>query len=374
MTTDAPRRENEASAPRAGPLPRLLRPLGAFEPVYRWAVSRRNRSFDRGERVWRAPYPVISVGNLSVGGTGKTPVVMRLAREMLLNHLRPVIAMRGYAKSGDVPSDEEAEYLETLEGVRVLAHPDRAGSIAAFHASAGKADCVILDDGFQHRFVARDLDIVLIDATRSPFDDRLLPAGWLREPVESLGRAGAIVVTRADRVGRDALGSLLGQIGAHAQPGVPIATCAHRWGRLDRFRARGESIGKEPAGWLARRRVFALSGIGNPGAFRGQVERDAGAQVVGERALADHASYSAALVASVAREAERRGAESIVTTSKDWVKIRRFVGSLPDAGPEWVVPRVEIEFLDGGDALLGEVVRVASANRDRAEDDLPSLA
>ena len=374
MTNDARSRDDRMSAPRAGPLPLALRPLGAFEPVYRWAVARRNRAFDRGERVWRAPYPVISVGNLSVGGTGKTPVVMRLARELLARHLRPVIAMRGYAKSGDGPSDEEAEYLDVLDGVPVLANPDRAGSIAAFHASGGHADCVMLDDGFQHRFVARDLDIVLIDATRDPFTDRLLPAGWLREPVESLGRAGAIVVTRADRVGRDSLASLIDRIQAHARPGAPIATCAHRWSRLDRFGANGDVIGREPVGWLARRRVFALSGIGNPGAFRAQTERDVGAQVVGERALTDHASYSASLVAGIAREAERRGAEAVVTTSKDWVKVRRFTGSLSDAGPDWVVPRVDIEFLEGGDALLGAAVRVASAQGVPATDALPSHA
>ncbi len=374
MTTDARSRDDSAAAGRPGPLPLVLRPLGAFEPVYRWAVARRNVAFDRGERVWRAPYPVISVGNLSVGGTGKSPVVMRLARELLAHHLRPVIAMRGYAKRDGELSDEEAEYLDALEGVRVLAHPDRAGSIAALHASGGAADCVILDDGFQHRFVARDLDIVLIDAMRDPFADRLLPAGWLREPVQSLRRADAVVVTRADRIAAPTLRGLLGRIEGEARSGTPIATSAHRWERLDRYSLRGDAQGHQPPSWLARRRVFVVSGIGNPAAFRAQVEREVGGPIVGERTLADHASYSATLVAGLVREAERRGAEAIVTTAKDWVKIRRTAGSLAANGPEWIVPRVEIAFLEGGDALLDAALRVARVNRVAAADDLPSPA
>lgn len=374
MTTDTPARAGPPSQSRPGPLPLALRPLGALEPVYRWAVARRNRAFDRGERVWRAPYPVISVGNISVGGTGKTPVVMRFARELLERHLRPVIAMRGYAKRDAELSDEEAEYLDALDGVRVLAHPDRAGSIAAFAASGQRADCVILDDGFQHRFVARDLDVVLVDATRSPFDDRLIPAGWLREPVESLRRADAVLVTRADRVGRASLDAIQERIAAHARPGSIVATCAHRWDRLDRFSSRGELVGREPTGWLARRRAFVLSGIGNPGAFRGQVEREGGGRIVGERTLGDHARYTASLVAGVVRDAQQRGAEAIVTTAKDWVKVRRFAPSLADTVPDWVVPRVDIELLEGADALVGAVVRAASGGRGETEDDLPSLA
>lgn len=361
MTTEPPAPAG-STLQRSGPLPAALRPLGALEPVYRWAVARRNAAFDRGERVWRAPVPVISVGNVSVGGTGKTPVVSRLARELLAHGRRPVIAMRGYKKRGDGPSDEEAEYLDTLSGVRVLAAPDRAAAIAALADSGERFDCVLLDDGFQHRFVARDLDVVLLDATRSPFDDRLLPAGWLREPVESLRRADAVVLTRADRIARGTLESLARESRRLLRDDAIIAACAHRWGWLDRYEAAGDVGERAEVASLARRRVFVVAGIGNPAAFRAQAE-SFGAQVVGERPLPDHAAYTPALVRAISRDAERRGAEVVLTTAKDWVKARRVAASMRTM--PWVAPRVEIEFLDAGgsfdaDALPRRVVETAS--------------
>lgn len=361
MTTEPPAR---AETRRPGPLPALLAPLACAEPLYRWAVARRNAAFDRGERVWRAPFPVVSVGNLSVGGSGKSPVVARLARELLAHHRRPVIVMRGYRKRAGQPSDEEAEYAEAAPGVPVLAAPDRAGAIASFHAGGGRADCALLDDGFQHRFVARDLDIVLVDATRDPFADRCLPAGWLREPVESLRRAHAVVVTRADLVDRRTLDALRGAI-ARVAPSALLASCAHRWSRVDAF---GEREGREPPEFLERRRVFVLSGIGNPGALRRQVER-ARAMVVGERALRDHAHYTPGLVSAITGEAQRAGGEFVLTTAKDWVKIRPLLGEAR-APVSWLVPRVDVEFLDGVDALLARVLDVAS----RSGQLLPSPA
>ena len=293
------------------PLPRALTPFGtALEPVYRWAVRRRNAGFDRGDRVWRAPVPVVSVGNLSVGGTGKTPMVMWLARETQARGIRPVIAMRGYAKRDGQPSDEEAEYLAALGGVRVLANPDRAGAIAAFLDGGGKADLVLLDDGFQHRFVARDVDVVLIDATRDPFADRCLPAGWLREPVESLRRAHAIVLTRADRVSDTRVRGITERIRAVAGQGVVIATTSHRWAHIERRHPEHAGQHSErlaPREALRGKRVRIVAGISNPGAFTAQAGPSARRSPARLRCPITH--YTRDLVRNITHDAQGHGAD-----------------------------------------------------------------
>jgi tetraacyldisaccharide 4'-kinase len=287
-------------------------------------------------------------------------VVTRLARELLARHKRPVIAMRGYKKRAGELSDEEAEYRESLESVTVLANPDRASAIAGFFDAGGKADCVLLDDAFQHRFVARDLDIVLVDATRDPFSDKCLPGGWLREPVESLARADAILVTRADRVDARTRDRLLERLRGVAEPSALLATCVHRWSRLERHGDANGPAKREPVEAIARSRVLLVAGIGNPAAFRAQVA-SCGASIVGEQILPDHAEYTRAAVDRIVEEAARRGATSIVTTAKDWVKIRRALHTSSADGVDWLVPRVEIEFLAGEGEFLDRVFRAAGA-------------
>jgi len=180
-------------------------PIGAaLARVYGIVIARINRRFDSGRGVVRFDRPVISVGNLSVGGTGKTPMVRRLIAILLEMERRPCIAMRGYRK-GTGESDEAAAYQREFPDVPVIAQANRTdGLIALFgdeHEGEGPhRDCIVLDDGFQHRQIGRELDIVLVDASRSPFRDRLLPQGWLREPAESLTRAGLVVVTHAESV------------------------------------------------------------------------------------------------------------------------------------------------------------------------------
>ncbi|MEZ6211709.1 MAG: tetraacyldisaccharide 4'-kinase [Phycisphaerales bacterium] len=192
------------------PLPALGTPL---EPLYRAAVNKRNRDFDNGRRIAKLPIPVVSVGNISVGGTGKTPMVRWIVNTLRDLGANPGIAMRGYGRKHAGVSDEQQEHADRMPDTPIAANPDR---VAAIHTliEQHRADCAVLDDGFQHRFAARDLDIVLIDATRSPFADRCLPAGWLREPVESLARAHAIVITRSTLIEPHALSQLDRQLRA----------------------------------------------------------------------------------------------------------------------------------------------------------------
>jgi tetraacyldisaccharide 4'-kinase len=331
-----------------GPVPAALGVLG--EPVYRIVVRARNRSFDRGRRVTRLPVPVISVGNISVGGTGKTPFVMMIVEMLRSAGVRPAIAMRGYKAEREGGSDEEAEYRDRWEDVPVAAQPDRVGGIRALLGERKDIGCVVLDDGFQHRFVARDLDIVLIDATRDPFADHCLPRGWLREPVESLGRADVVVMTRADAIGSDACDRMEERVRGVSD--ALVVRAAHDWDRI----AVGDRV--EPVSWLGGRRVVATCAIGNPGAFINQL-RAGGADVAAILTERDHHRWTHRDIERLVRLAAAEKAEAIATTDKDWVKLRRL--DLAPLGVPVVRPRVRMGILGAGEALRDRVIGAARA-------------
>ncbi|HRQ74118.1 MAG TPA: tetraacyldisaccharide 4'-kinase, partial [Phycisphaerales bacterium] len=168
------------AALRAGTADRAIVPglpgrLAAM--VYGAAIARRNRAFDAGRGVVTLDRPVISVGNLSTGGTGKSPTVAWVVRTLREAGRDPCIAMRGY-RSRDGVSDEAEEYRAAFDDLPVVARPDRLQGLIELFASerGGRVDAVVLDDGFQHRCIARALDLVLIDATRDPFADAMIPA------------------------------------------------------------------------------------------------------------------------------------------------------------------------------------------------------
>ncbi len=317
-------------------------------------MARRNRRYDAGVGVADVGRPVISVGNLSVGGTGKTPLVTWIVRRLLAEGRRPCIAMRGYRAKGGI-ADEAAIYRRRFLDVPIVAQPDRRQGLEELFATVEgrRVDCVVLDDGFQHRRIARSLDIVLVDATRSAFEDALLPAGWLREPVESLARADAIVVTHAEHEGarvdelRDRLASMA--------PGKPIGVTRHVWGGLD-VQRHGEDETQDLE-WLVGQRVFAVCAIGNPDAFLAEAARVLGDGLVGSATLRDHDPYAEGTVQRLIRRARGLNADVILTTEKDWVKLAR----VPTR--EWACavarPRLELAF-DGGEDELGSLVTAAA--------------
>lgn len=296
--------------------------------AYARAVERRNRRFDRGERVVELDRPVISIGNLSVGGTGKTPMVAWTVRRLLEAGMRPCIAMRGYRaqkRRGRRISDEAEEYRAIFgESVPVVAQPNRiAGLRSLFATPAGRAvDRVVLDDGFQHRRLARAADIVLIDATRDPFDDRPLPAGWLREPVTSLKRSGAVVITHAERAEAGAVDRISRRV-AEITGREPIAVTRHAWAGFVVHEG-GRTVEK-PVTWLSGRRVIATCAIGNPEAFIAEVTARAGA-MLGRIQRRDHDRFGPKTVERIAATARACGADTIVCTGKDWSKLS---GTLP---------------------------------------------
>jgi tetraacyldisaccharide 4'-kinase len=269
--------------------------------IYGLVIRGHNARFDRGG-VRSVPVPVICVGNLVVGGAGKSPMVAHLARLLADEGHHPVIAMRGYKARRGASSDEQAEYALRLPEVPVVAHPDRYGALARFLPDHPEIDCVLLDDGFQHRRLARDLDLVLIDASRQTFAERLVPAGNLREPPGGLRRAGGVVVTRADGVEPE----LAREIERwHGRP--PVAWTRHVWSELDVHHA---STRREPVAWLAGKRVLTMVGVAHPAPIHAQLEAVA-AEVAASVPARDHEHYRSA---KVARALERaRGLDAMVS-------------------------------------------------------------
>jgi tetraacyldisaccharide 4'-kinase len=325
---------------RRGPLAAAARlGLSAASLPYGVGVRVRNTLFDlRLRKSVRLPVPVVCVGNLSLGGTGKTPMVEWVARQLVELGHRPAVVSRGYG--GD-----EARVLEdNLPDVPHLCGADRA-TVGALAVEELEADCVVLDDGFQHRRLHRDLDLVLIDSTRPPADDHLFPRGTLREPVGGLSRAGAVVFTRFDQrpPGTDPRGWL-----ARRFPDLPTATATHA--PLELLVADGTAHVLD----LIREKPVALvSGIGNPSAFRRTVT-DMGLSVVAERAFADHHPYTRADVDGLRTWAAATPPDAVVlTTQKDMVKLR-----LTDlaARPVYAL-RVGIRFLDGERHILDRLRR-----------------
>lgn len=343
--------------PSSGTLqpPLLSGPVGKFAAwLYGREISRRNRRWDLGKGVVAIDRPVVSVGNLSVGGTGKTPMVETVVGWLRDAGFRSCIAMRGYA-SANGESDEAELYRRLIPEVAVVAQPDRLeGLLALFAGDGGDGiDCVVLDDGFQHRRIARGMDIVLLDATRNPWEDRLLPAGWLREPVESLKRASAIVVTHSEAAGTEITASLVRR--AREYTGV-VAACGHRWGSLVSDQGgTQQSIGVDA---LRGKRVVAACAIGNPVPFIRQSEEAVGGTLSGTLVLPDHDRFGPAAMARLCDLA--RGADMLLVTEKDWSKLRHH----PKFPCDVFRPRLRLEFVSGQDELRKCVVeRVRSGLR-----------
>jgi tetraacyldisaccharide 4'-kinase len=307
------------------PLPGILGK--ALSRIYLAELGRRSRRFDRGIGVDRLDLPVISIGNLSVGGTGKTPMVRQVCQWLIDAGHKPCIAMRGY-KAGAEGSDEQREYRDTLPDVPIVAQPDRAvGVRTLMNTPEGtNIDTIVLDDGFQHRQLARDLDIVLLDATRDPFMDRALPAGWLRELPGALARAHAVVVTHAELVDESAVESMIASARA-VNPDLICAAAAHEWAGFVVV-ADNEPDRIEPTDWLTGRAVVAACAIGNPGAFLAAAREAIGSPPAAEVVLRDHDRYAPAAIDRIAAEVRRTSAKAILTTGKDLVKLRQHADSL----------------------------------------------
>lgn len=289
--------------------------LWTLSQGYRLGVALRNLAFDRG---WlaacQAEVPVVSVGNLTVGGTGKTPCVEYVARVFSQLGMKAAILSRGYG-SARGRNDEALVLEENLPDVPHLQGPDRA-ALARIAVEELESDILVLDDGFQHRRLKRDLDLVLIDATCPWGHGFLLPRGLLREPIGSLRRADAVIVTRCDLAGPAAVSAIKETIAA-IKPALPIAESTHRPAQW-----RNGSGQTAPVQALKDRPLAGFCGLGNPEAFRQTLTR-LGLNVIDWRTFPDHHAYGKDDVEALrcwARQLPHEAA--VVTTQKDLVKIR----------------------------------------------------
>ena len=330
--------------------------LGAAEPFYGFIAASRNWLFDTGvKRSHRLPRPVVSVGNLTTGGTGKTPVVRWVAQRLRDHGRRVAIVARGYGARPGQLGDEQLMLRRLLneEGthnpVTVIANPDRGAAAERLLRERPEVDAFVLADAFQHRRLARDLDIVLVNAT-NPFGyGRLLPRGMLREPMAAFRRAGAVVISHADQVPAVELEAIESRIRG-VNPSVPVFPAAHEHAALH-VDAGGET---RPLDALRGVSWFAACGIGDPETFARQL-RSVGGRCAGHRWYADHHRYTKDDVADVRRAARAAGADVLVTTEKDWAKMEPFVVASGADVPVWRVD-MRVRFFGGGEARLWEQV------------------
>lgn len=310
--------------------------LRLAETPYALAMRWRNLCYDRG---WAASYsvevPVISVGNLTLGGTGKTPLVEWIALWLREQFLRVAIVSRGYGAAEGARNDEALELERKLPDVPHLQNPDRVAA-ARLAVEEFDSQVILLDDGFQHRRLRRDLDIVVLDALEPFGYGHVFPRGFLREPLAALRRADAIVLSRADLISADERQAVLDRVRPYA-PRAVTAQAAHAPRKL--VASDGNQLG---LGTLRFEPVYAFCGIGNPDGFRRTLER-LGYTVAGFREFPDHHAYARQDIEDLAADAQRCRAAALVCTEKDLVKL----GVVQPGGvPLWAV-RIGLDFIAG---------------------------
>ncbi len=340
--------------------------LAALAYPYAAAAQTRNAVYAMGlKKPTSLGRPTISIGNLTTGGTGKTPVTLWFARKLLSMGQKPAILLRGHQGETDLSherspkstnsdhtspppprivfSDETALYEQTLvHDVPIAADPDRARSARWLLHHQPDITCFLLDDGFQHRQVARDFNLLLIDATNPFGHGHILPRGLLREPMSAIRRADACLITRADRVDEIELDKIRQTLHRYA-PDVPVWKSAHVWGEI--HLVTGETLQATP------KALHLICGIGNPDSFFKQAEERFGMDIITKRlALPDHFNPTPGQLRSWLTDA-RADEAMILTTQKDWVKWARVQDQLPDDFQQHVaMPELMIDWLDGQQA------------------------
>jgi tetraacyldisaccharide 4'-kinase len=340
----------------------IMMPLGVLYD----AITRARRAAYRNGlfTVYRLPAPVVSIGNITTGGTGKTPLVEWICRVLAQDGSKVCVLTRGYGRA-----NPETQVVVS-DGSRILVDERQAGDepfllagklfgVAAVIANADRvaaghwaiqnlgANLFVLDDAFQHLRIARDVDIVTIDATNPWGDGALLPHGRLREDLNGLSRAHCIVITRAEQV--ESVDHLRASIQKHTN--APVFTSRMVTAALQTIQ--GEPVEQND---LTSASLAAFCGIGNPASFFTHLER-AGARVVLTQAYGDHHVYQQNDIDRLTEKAKAAGATALVTTAKDAVKLSRLAFELP-------CYKLEIEILiDDSEQLIGFIRRQIAIGR-----------
>jgi tetraacyldisaccharide 4'-kinase len=337
-----------ASASQTWPLgkrlciPLVRGPLWLASLGYALATFVRNKLYDFGWlKIHRADVPVISIGNVTAGGTGKTPVVAYLAKLLRQRGLRVAIVSRGYGATAGSVNDEALELERLLPDVPHIQNRDRNAAIQ-LAVDELAAQVILLDDAMQHRRMHRDLEITLLDAT-NPFGfGYQLPRGLLRESLRGLRRADLVMLTRANLVSGEEVKKIC-DVTRRFAADVPWVEAAHEPECLVRWPQEEQALER----WQGKK-VLAVCGIGNPQAFRMTLER-LGLNIVDMQIFKDHCNYERADIEVLQRwvAQHRPGIDAVVCTAKDIVKLQ--VPIL--AGVPLLSLRIGLKILSGEEGL-----------------------
>jgi tetraacyldisaccharide 4'-kinase len=320
--------------------------LAPWSMLYRFGVfCHRNYYHLRG--AYRAPKPVISIGNITVGGSGKTPLVIWLARHLQDKGLKSIILIRGYMAKNSKISDEVDMLNEQIPYIPVLAGKDRAANIREAEDIL-PVDLYICDDAFQHWPLYRDLNIVTIDAVNPFGNGFLLPAGILRESVTSLRRADVFILTKTDGSGNvQELTAKLKKINPKA---LIMESQYKSTGVVDVFD--GESM---PDNFLNDRRVAGFCAIGDPSSFESSLN-NSGARALKFFTYLDHHVYNKNDIQKMVEFCRSQKIQVLVTTHKDTVKLRKFKDAF--AGIRLVYIPIQLEITKGSDEFFEKIISI----------------
>ncbi len=338
------------SGRKRGPVAACLRVgLRLAEFPYRWAMALRNRRYDRGQaEIHAVDVPVICVGNLTLGGTGKTPMIEWLARHFRAQGVRVSIVSRGYGAQQGESNDEALELELALPDVPHLQNPNR---VEAAQAAVVELDTqlILLDDGFQHRRLTRDLDIVLLDATEPFGFGHVFPRGTLREPLAGLARAQVVVLSRADMLDSAVRKQIQARV-AQLAPNTVWCEVVHKPTTL--LDADGN---EQPLAVSPPQRIAAFCGIGNPAGFRHTLEA-LGYEILAWREFPDHHTYTRDDVESLKDWATT--VDQVLCTRKDLVKLSvTNLGNVPLHAVS-----VQLSFLAGQSSLEAALPEIRFLN------------
>ena len=329
--------------------------LYPFSRIYGFVVKTRIFFYKKGIlRCVRLPVPVFSVGNITVGGTGKTPVVEHIARYLRAKGKRVAILSRGYAANirqettfpdKNICNDEYLLFKENIPDVLHLLNKSRVkGGREAIKRF--QAECLVLDDGFQHLRLARDLNIVIVDALNPFGHEQIIPRGMLREPLEGLKRANMILLSHVDQCSRDKITVITNRL-RKITGGVPVIETVHKPICLES----AKDATKLDIHCLSGKRVFVFCAIGNPVSFRKSIE-GLGAEIAGIRVFPDHHVYTLSELQGLNAEAQSMKPDAIVITQKDRVKIGNNL-SIWDF-PVWTL-KIEICVVNGREIFENKI-------------------
>lgn len=326
--------------------------LTLLEGLYRTVLYYRFLTVKSG----RLPVPVISIGNLMVGGTGKTPLTVAVAKLMQAEGLHPAILSRGYGGSAqtqgvifdqgdlgrlgpEVTGDEPYLMARLLPGVFFGVGQDRYRMGRELLSCHPEIDLILLDDGFQHWKVRRDLDIVLIDGVNPFGNGHLLPRGLLREPLSALRRAGMVLITRGEQIDTAAREAIAAQV-RRIHPTVPVALVKTENHSFTSLTSQAVNLDR-----LKTEKSALLTAIGNPDQFRTAVLKT-GLTVALVRFFSDHHYWTSEEIEGLLGEFGEQGIGQVITTGKDGVKLERFIPLFQAAGIACYILNLEFKLTD----------------------------